>query len=70
MKCMYTVIAFNPLRSTALLTTFLEYWLINFLNPPLKNYTTILTISLIGLKIDTSFVLTNRPVDLSTQTMF
>ena len=31
---------------------------------PLKNYTTILTMTLIGLKNNTTFVLTNRPVVL------
>ena len=35
----------------------------------LKNYTTILTMSLIGLKIDTSFVLTNQLVDLKELTI-
>ena len=66
-------IQFNPLRSiTAFLTAFLIGWHLNlgnaepipYLDSLLKNYTPILTTSLIGLKIDTSFVLTNQLVTL------
>ena len=48
------------MRSTAYLTPFLMTLGSTF--TPHKNYTTILTISLIGWKIDTSFVLTNQQV--------
>ena len=71
------VLVVTPLRSTAFLTAFLigelhDIWILvtnqnqfsKYLDSLLQNYKTILTMSLIGLKIDISFVLANRPAVL------